>query len=78
MEELIFDLLYADKIKEALNDNCRIEINHIDGKTESSIEGRGITLLVVFAAIEKQLLKKVGCSEKEFKMLKKKIGTREE
>ena len=63
------------RMEDAIQEPCEIKITN-DGKgTAIAIEGCRLGILLTLAGAENRLLEQLGCSETEFEMYKKVVGS---
>lgn len=65
-------------LEQALKENAEIKVVNKNGCTQVSMEGRRLTLLLLLAGLEKNILKKTNTPEIFFEQLKKIVGTKED
>lgn len=62
---------------DAANSDCEISIKHVkDGDTNMHVSGSRVSIMILLAAAEKQILNKIDCSEEEFEMIKDMTGSK--
>lgn len=70
------DTFYKD-VEEALKGDCSLSIETKDGRTKTSIEGTGLSILINLASLEKSVMKKLDVPVGLWEMVKELIDTKE-
>ena len=69
---------FRSEFEEALQQECEISAKKDkDGVSHTHIEGSGLAILITLAGLEKGILKKLGCSESMYEIVKNVVGTEE-
>lgn len=65
-------------LDEAINEPCKIHLDkESNGKAQLEVGGSRLAILIGLSALEKEVLEQLHCTQDEFDILKKMVGTRE-